>query len=162
LGISIFLDMILFICILFLVKKKKFHYYQYLFVFLSMVFLYSSFISTIHDNLELWKVKEKASTFAVFRITEIILFPLLPLWFIEMFYFRREFFYRTFVAVIFLIIPVVLEKWLIYLNIISYKDWQSLFTIVTWIVFYIVTLLIHIMVGKQLKKEGIRDDTSIA
>ncbi|WP_442596563.1 hypothetical protein [Neobacillus sp. D3-1R] len=158
--ISLFIDFIIFISILFLLKKKHFHIVQYLFVFLTLVFIYSSFISIIVDNLELWKVKEKVTAYVPFRMAEIILFPMLTLWFIELFYFSKNKLYQCFIFLSFIFLPIFFEKWLIYLKIIDFIKWDVFQTMIVWFFFYLIALLIHLIIGKLLAKEGYFDDSS--
>jgi hypothetical protein len=159
---SFFLDFLIFTIILFLFKKKRFHVVQYLFVFLIMVFLYSSFISIIVDNLELWKLQEKPLQYTIFRLAEIILFPVIALWFLELFYLKANKIYKCLMYTVFLFIPVLLEKWLFHIKVLEFKKWEIYQTILAWFIFYFVSLLIHYLIGKRLIKEGVINDTSVS
>jgi hypothetical protein len=159
---ALFIDFIIFTMTLFHFKNKKAHIVQYLFVFLLMVFLYTSFISIIVDNLELWKIKEKPLPYAIFRLAEIILFPTLSLWFVEFFHYKKNSIYKGLIYLLFLLLPVLLERWLIFIKIMEYKDWNIFKTVLVWLFFYAITLLIHRGTRKLLVKEGMLDDPSLS
>jgi hypothetical protein len=161
LGISFLLDFIIFLTTLFLLKKKHFHAVQYLFVFLIAVFLYSSFISSIVDNLELWKIKAKPVPFVAFRLSEIILFPILTVWFIELVFVFKNRLYRTCVLIFFIASSVIIERWLLYLDIIEFNKWYMYQTIITWFFLYLISFFIHKGIGKLLVKEGTKGDSSL-
>lgn len=161
-GISIFLDFVIFLAISFFVKKKKLHEVEYIFVFVSMVFIHTSYFSIIVDNLGLLKAAEKPIPYTTYRVAEIILFPLLTLWFLDLYYLNRRPIYKVLISLLFLISPWLIERWLINIKIIEYKNWEGYQTIVAWCFFYISSLLIQYVVRRLLIKEGIIDDSSYA
>lgn len=161
-GISLFLDFVIFVAISFILKKKNLHVVEYLFIFIITVFLYTSYYSIIVDNLELWKANEEPIPFATYRVAELILFPLLTLWFIDLYYFKRNILYKIFVYILFLISPFLIEKWLIHINVIKYKKWHGYETIIVWFFINLITILIHYVVRKLLIKEGIVHDSSLS
>lgn len=158
--LSLYADALIIIVISLLLKKKRLHAAEYIYVFYILTFLYASFISIIVDNLELWKVNEKPIPFALFRLSELLLFPLLGVWYVELFHSKSIKLYKVFITVTCLIFPVLLEQWLIYIDIIEYKHWYPYFTILTWVGFLTVSLLVQHTVRKQLIKEGVVHNAS--
>lgn len=162
-GISFFLDFVLFSAISFLVKKKSLHVIEYIFVLVFMVFLCTSYFSVIVDNLDLWKINQKPVPFLTYRVAEIILLPLISLWFLDLFYLKRDnYLFRTLVFLFFLTIPLLIEKWLIYINVLSYKKWEGYQTIIIWFFFYLITLLLQFAIRRLLVKEGIVKDAPLS
>ncbi|MDZ5471448.1 hypothetical protein SM124_06775 [Bacillus sp. 31A1R] len=157
---SIFIDLIILSSICFIFKKKRFHAVQYLYVYLIIVFLYCSFISVISDNLELWKVKEQIIPYIVFRVSEVILFPLVALWFIELFHLKSNKMYKITLISLFLLIPVLLQQWLVYMKVFEYRHWEVYKTILVWIIFYSTSVVTNYLVGKHLVKEGVINDSA--
>lgn len=81
--VSLFLSMTLILIISFVLFNKKNNLLVLIFVLMCVEYLFTSFISVIVDNENLWKVSEDPWQFLMFRVAEVIIFPLLFLLYLE-------------------------------------------------------------------------------
>lgn len=161
-AISLFVDFLVLVTISFFLLDKRSHPVLYLYVLLSMVFFYVSYVSIVADNLKLWEVDERLASLVIYKLAEFILFPMVAVWFMELLFLRKSKTYRCILTVLFLALPAGLERWMIHLDIITYKQWDSLRTILVWSLFYTLILLIRWVVVRQLIKEGVIEDAAVA
>lgn len=81
--VSLLVSMTLILIISFALISKKNNPLNLIFVFMSIEYLFTSFISVIADNEKLWKVSVESWHFLMFRITEVIIIPLMLLLYLE-------------------------------------------------------------------------------
>ena len=154
-DLSFFLIMVFLIVLTYVETRNMLHIYESLFVYMIMVFLYTSFVSVFVDDLKVWKIPEKAVPYISFRLAEIFLFPMLSLWFLEMWHIFKGIIPRLLVIVVFLFIPVLIVNYMNILHLITIKKWSIYQTILSWAFFYPVSYFAQKVFHSLLHKEGV-------
>lgn len=154
--VSLFFSFTLIGIISFFALKKAHHPLTLIFLLMVIEFLYTSFISVIVDNAELWTVTKTTRYFIMFRVTEVVVFPLLLLWYIESVKRVSTFSKKLLITVIWVGILVGVETILIHIHLFTYEKWEVWGSIIVW---SILLLFLHILQGifnRILFKEEIK------
>ena len=153
--VSLFISMTLISIISFVLISKKNNLLLLIFVFMCIEFLFTSFISVIVDNESLWKVSEDPWQFLMFRVAEVIIFPLMLLWYLEIEGMLETSTKRLVLKVIATFILMGIERILVILDIMKYSKWQLWASFLTWILFLSITIILGKIFRSLLQKEGI-------
>lgn len=153
--LSLFLSATMVVTLFFVLTRKKNNKLLLIFVFMGIEYLFTSFISVIADNESLWRISEEPSRFFIFRIAEVILIPLLLLWYLELGKRISTFFAKVLLFAAWTFLLAGLEKLLILIKVIDQLKWELWGTFITWIIVLITTILLKKSFSSLLKKEGI-------
>jgi hypothetical protein len=154
--ISVFLSLTLILVTSTIIIRKKINLLTLIFVFLTNEYLFTSFISTIVDDAKLWTISEQTRHFFMFRVAEVVVFPLLLIWYLEFQKRIRKYVNKFFFSVLWILLLVLIEGILIKLDIIKYEKWETWCSILVWSFFLLVSSLLQRFFSSILFKEGIR------
>jgi hypothetical protein len=154
--VSLFLSVTLILIISFVLIKKKNHLLVLVFVLLVTEYLITSFVSVIVDNENLWKVSKDPWDFFIFRVTEVVIFPLLLLLYLEMMERFHAISTRMLISSMWIVLLVGIERLLINLDIMKYVQWEQWASFLTWFLFLYITNLLKRTFNRLLHKEGIK------
>lgn len=153
--VSLFLSTTLILIITFFLFSKKNNLLVLLFVLMCIEYLFTSFISVIVDNENLWRVSEEPWSFIMFRIAEVIIFPLILLWFLEIEKGTGTSTKRMLLIVAATFVLVGIERILAILEIIKYSNWPLWASFLTWFLFLSISSILRNIYISLLQKEGI-------
>lgn len=153
--VSLFLSMTLILIISFVLFNKKNNLLVLIFVLMCVEYLFTSFISVIVDNENLWKVSEDPWQFLMFRVAEVIIFPLLFLLYLEIERGMGASTKRLLLKVFATLVLVGIERILVILEIMKYSNWQLWASFLTWFLFLSITSILRKIFSSLLQKEGI-------
>lgn len=153
--VSLFLSMTLILIISFVLFNKKNNLLVLIFVLMCVEYLFTSFISVIVDNENLWKVSEDPWQFLMFRVAEVIIFPLLFLLYLEIERGMGASTKRLLLKVFATFVLVGIERILVILEIMKYSNWQLWASFLTWFLFLSITSILRKIFSSLLQKEGI-------
>lgn len=153
--VSLFVSMTLILIIFFVLINKKNNSLVLIFVFMCIEFLVTSFISVIADNENLWKVSAEPWHFLMFRISEVIIIPLMLLLYLEI---ERRLTtsakrFSLLIAATFILVGI--ERTLPILDLMEYVNWKLWASFLTWVLFLFITSMLRRMYSRILLKEGI-------
>lgn len=153
--VSLFISMTLILIISFVLISKKNNPLVFIFVLMCIEYLFTSFISVIVDNENLWKVSKEPWHFLMFRISEVIIIPLMLLLYLEIDRRLSTAAKRLLLIIAATFIMVGLERLLPILDIMKYVNWKLWASFLTWFLFLAITRLLRRMFSRILLKEGI-------
>lgn len=153
--VSLFISMTLILIISFVLISKKNNPLVFIFVLMCIEYLFTSFISVIVDNENLWKVSKEPWHFLMFRISEVIIIPLMLLLYLEIDRRLSTAAKRLLLIIAATFIMVGLERLLPILDIMKYVNWKLWASFLTWFLFLAITRLLRRMYSRILLKEGI-------
>jgi hypothetical protein len=153
--LALFISVVLILIIYFFSYKKHTHILSLIFTLFIIEYVLTSVIAIIVDNTQLWKVSKNHKDFFLFRLTEVVVFPLLLLIFLD--YVKKM---KTVVLKLLFLITCTLllfcvEQLLILLNLFQYGKWQPAWSIGTWFLLVVLGLYSQTTFNKVLKKEGV-------
>jgi hypothetical protein len=135
--------------------KKKTPTLTLIFVCLVIEFFFTSFISVIVDNAEFWKVSKEPKDFIIFRVAEVIVIPIVMLFYLEVLHSKILVKFKMIYAVIWVLILFGVERLLISLNIFDYTGWHMEWSIAIWFIFLLLTIFTQLLFNKILRSEGV-------
>jgi hypothetical protein len=135
--------------------KKKTPILTLIFVWLVIEFFFTSFISVIVDNAEYWKVSKNTKDFIIFRVAEVIVIPIVMLFYLEVIHAKISGKFKMMFAVIWILLLFCVESLLVSLDIFNYTKWQIGWSIGVWFLFLLLVLLTQSLFNKILSREGV-------
>lgn len=135
--------------------KKKTPILTLILVLIVIEFFLTSYISVIVDNGELWKVSKETKKFILFRVAEVVVFPILMLYYLELLILMNSIKFKVFFTMTWALLLFCIEYLLVLLEIFKYANWKMGWSIATWFIFLILVFLIQIVFNRLLKREGI-------
>lgn len=153
--VSLFLSMTLILIIFYTVTRKKNNLLVHIFVLMAIEFLFTSFISVIADNESLWKISKDPPHFLMFRVAEVLIFPLLLLWYLELNRMLGTFSKKLLLYLTWTFLLAGFERALSFLDIMEYTKWELWASFLSWALFLAVTILLGKIFSSILRKEGI-------
>jgi hypothetical protein len=152
----IFFNILLFLLIAFFIKKKKLHPFENIFLLFVLEFIITGYVGILQINLQVWEISEKVNLYLIFRLNEVIVTPLLYIWYLNLMGSRKRNILEGFkISAVFVSRIYSLEFLLIKWNVIVYKNWN------TWqplfIISFIMVLSYFLLLSfrKLLSKEGV-------
>lgn len=140
--------------IAFFSTKKFLHPLEQLFIFFLLVLGYTSFVSIININLELWEVS--LQDLVAFRLNEMVYVPLTILWFIDLWQkIKRNLYRRVLLLIWFLILLYIGDYILRFYSVYQYHNWNNMILGTVWILICVISLFAQQLFRLLLKKEGI-------
>jgi hypothetical protein len=128
--LSIFIDSVILLLLFFFLKRKKLTLLENLFLLMVLEFIVTSYCAILYINLDLWSIAKRTELFILFRIYEVVVYPVIWIGYFNLFHWRDSRSYKwllTFGAIGF---QLGIEQWLRKWGAIIYRDWslwQSLF-----------------------------------
>jgi hypothetical protein len=135
--------------------KKKTPILTLIFVCLVVEFFFTSYISVIVDNAELWKVSKNTKDFIIFRVAEVIIIPIVMLFYLEVLHSKISVKFKMIYAVIWVLMLFCAESLLVSLDIFTYTKWQIEWSIAVWSMFLLLVILTQSLFNKILRSEGV-------
>ncbi|MEH7438753.1 hypothetical protein V7182_14880 [Neobacillus drentensis] len=154
--VSLFFSFTLIGIISFFTIKKANHTLTLIFLLMLIEFFFTSFISVIVDNAKLWTVTQSTRYLIMFRVTEVVVFPLLLLWYIEMVKRGSSISKKLMITVLWVGVLVGVETILSHVHIFTYEKWKVWGSIIVWSTFLLFLYFLQDFFNKILFKEGIR------
>lgn len=154
--VSLFFSVTLIVIISFFSIKKANHALTLIFLLMVIEFFFTSFISVIVDNAKLWTVTKSTRYFIMFRVTEVVVFPLLLLFYIETVKRMTTPLKKLIISMLWVGILVGVETILIHIHIFTYEKWKIWGSIIVWSTFLLFLYILRGIFTKILYKEGIR------
>ena len=153
--VSLFFTFTLIGIISFFTIKKANHTLTLIFLLMVIEFFFTSFISVIVDNAKLWTVTKSTRYLIMFRVTEVVVFPLLLLWYIESVKRGGTFSKKLIITVLWVGVLVGVETILSHLHIFTYEKWKVWGSIIVWFTFLSFLQILQGLFSRILFKEGI-------
>jgi len=153
--VSLFFSFTLIGIISFFTIKKATHTLTLIFLLMVIEFFFTSFISVIVDNAELWTVTQSTRYLIMFRITEVVVFPLLLLWYIELVKRGSSISKKLMISVLWVGVLVGVETILSHVHIFTYEKWKVWGSIIVWFTFLSFLQILQGLFSRILFKEGI-------
>jgi hypothetical protein len=135
--------------------KKKTPILTFIFVCLVIEFFFTSFISVIVDNAELWKVSQNPKDFIIFRVAEVIVFPIVLLVYLEVLHSKISVIFKSIYALIWVLMLFCVESLLVSLDIFNYAKWKIEWSIVVWFIFLLLVIVTQSVFNQILRSEGV-------
>ncbi|WP_413303907.1 hypothetical protein AA0X95_27055 [Bacillus sp. 1P10SD] len=154
--VSLFFSFTLIGIISFFTLKKVNHPLTLIFLLMVIEFLYTSFISVIVDNAKLWTVTKSTRYLIMFRVTEVVVFPLLLLWYIESVKRVSTLSKKLLITVIWVGVLVGVETILIHIHLFTYEKWKVWGSIIVWSTFLLFLQFLQGIFSRILFYEGIK------
>jgi hypothetical protein len=154
--VSLFFSLTLIGIISFFTIKKATHTLTLIFLLMVIEFFFTSFISVIVDNAKLWTVTQSTRYLIMFRVTEVVVFPLLLLWYIESVKRGGTFSKKLIITVLWVGVLVGVETILSHVHIFTYEKWKVWGSIIVWFTFLSFLQVLQGLFSRILFKEGIR------
>jgi hypothetical protein len=155
--VSLFFSFTLIGIISFFTIKKATHTLTLIFLLMVIEFFFTSFISVIVDNAKLWTVTQSTRYLIMFRVTEVVVFPLLLLWYIESVKRGGTFSKKLVITVLWVGVLVGVETILSHVHIFTYEKWKVWGSIIVWFTFLSFLQVLQVLFSRMLFKEGIRN-----
>lgn len=135
--------------------KKKTPILTLIFVWLVIEFFFTSFISVIVDNAEFWKVSKNTKDFIIFRVAEVIVIPIVMLFYLEVLHAKISVKFKMMFTVIWVLMLFCVESLLVSLDIFNYTKWQIGWSFAVWFIFLLLVILTQTLFNKVLRSEGV-------
>ncbi|MDR6125315.1 hypothetical protein QFZ87_004912 [Bacillus sp. SLBN-46] len=155
--VSLFFSFTLIGIISFFTIKKATHTITLIFLLMVIEFFFTSFISVIVDNAKLWTVTQSTRYLIMFRVIEVVVFPLLLLWYIESVKRVGTFSKKLIITVLWVGVLVGVETILSHFHIFTYEKWKVWGSIIVWFTFLSFLHFLQGLFSRILFKEGIRN-----
>jgi hypothetical protein len=126
-----------------------------IFLWLVIEFSFTSFISVIVDNAKLWEVGKNPKDFVIFRVVEVVVIPLLMLFYLEILNYIKVLKVRIIFTLTWILLLFGMEYSLVKFKVMKYVNWQIGWSFVTWFLFLMFIFMIQLLFNKILKKEGV-------
>jgi hypothetical protein len=153
--VSLFFSVTLIGIISFFTIKKATHTLTLIFLLMVIEFFFTSFISVIVDNAKLWTVTQTTRYLIMFRVTEVVVFPLLLLWYIELVKRGPSISKKLMISVLWVSVLVGVETILSHVHIFTYENWKVWGSIIVWFTFLSFLQILQSLFSRILFKEGI-------
>lgn len=154
--VSIFISFAIIIILLFILIPKKNNKLLLLFVLLGLEYLFTSFISVIADNEKLWRISKDPSHFVMFRAAEVVVIPILLLWYLEFNRRLHSFPAKITLFAVWILSLTGIEKLLVHLKIMDQVNWTLWASLGSWIFFLTLTRSLGKLFSIILHKEGVK------
>ncbi|RFB15228.1 hypothetical protein DZB84_12505 [Bacillus sp. HNG] len=142
--------------IAFFSTKKHLNILEQVFVFFLLVFIYTSFVSIISVNLELWEVSKRLQDLIAFRLNAVINVPLAILWLIDLWQATKRNFYRGGSLLVCLFILLYIGDYILrFYGVYRFHAWNLVMLGMVWILILFITILAQQGFRTVLRKEGI-------
>ena len=138
----------------FVLKKKKLHIYENVFLYFVIVFLITTYYAILYVNIEVWEVSSKNSYFFIFRVVQLITLPLFLTWYFNILGQVRTLYIKGAFSLFVVAIAYVLEYILVQFKVIIYKDWSWWQSLVFIVLILLLTNLFYKVFRNILRKEG--------
>jgi len=139
---------------IFVLKKKKLHIYENVFLYFVIVFLITTYYAILYVNIEVWEVSSKNSYFFIFRVVQLITLPLFLTWYFNILGQVRTLYIKGAFSLFVVAIAYVLEYILVQFKVIIYKDWSWWQSLVFIVLILLLTNLFYKVFRNILRKEG--------
>ncbi|GAA0479823.1 hypothetical protein GCM10008986_00330 [Salinibacillus aidingensis] len=136
--------------------KKTLNVLENSFMYLVLVFFVTGYTAVYYINLKLWSVADDPQLFLILRLYELIMIPLLCLWYFNLVEVCKTWLSRIVLTILMTGILGIVQLIMTYWEVIQYKNWQFWQSIVTFVVLLIVVRLLHVWFQSKLQKEGIK------
>jgi hypothetical protein len=153
--VSLFFTVLLIGIISFFIIEKKTHPLTFIFLFMVIEFFFTSYISVIVDNASLWTISKSTRFLIMFRVAEVVLFPLMLIWFIEALQRLSAFSKKIILGAVWVFLLVGIESILIHIKIFTYKKWEPWGSIIFWSFFLLFISFLQTVFNRALYKEGV-------
>ena len=140
---------------IFVLKKKKLHIYENVFLYFVIVFLITTYYAILYVNIEVWEVSSKNSYFFIFRVVQLITLPLFLTWYFNILGQVRTLYIKGAFSLFVVAIAYVLEYILVQFKVIIYKDWSWWQSLVFIVLILLLTNLFYKVFRNILRKEGV-------
>jgi hypothetical protein len=153
--LAMFISFSLILINTFFLYRKKTPIQTLILVLLLIEFFLTSLISVIVDNAKLWEISKGGNNFVLFRIAEVVVFPILLLFYLEFYNTMNSIKSKGLLTAFSVLLLFSLEYLLIQLDVFHYKNWKIWWSFSTWFLLITMILLTQAFFHKVLKKEGV-------
>ncbi|MDQ0247465.1 hypothetical protein J2S09_005114 [Bacillus fengqiuensis] len=140
----------------YVVTEKALHPLEHIFIWLLFVAVFITFVDlATPKNSEMFTIKHEWTFRLGLRLNEIIIVPLIMLFYLEQVHKTNTFIKNVINFVVFLLI-LLLNEWLLKkLNVIDPKEWNDWWSIPNWTLWLIFSFIMQRLFRKLLIKEGV-------
>ncbi|MBS4174371.1 hypothetical protein [Bacillus sp. FJAT-49736] len=140
--LAFFMDIIMICLICFFLMKNKRNRLDNLFILMMVEFISICYYATVYINLDAWTIGKSTELFIIFRLYEIILNPLIVLFYFNLLPKVKGIWMEIGVSILFLGILFGVECWLVNWDVIRYIGWQSWMSLLAFALgLFILTML---------------------
>ncbi|SET35798.1 hypothetical protein SAMN05421676_104158 [Salinibacillus kushneri] len=136
------------------IAKKKLNALENSFLYMLIFFCVTGYTAIYYINLKVWSISEETDLFIIYRIYEFII-PLICLWYFNLLNTFRSLYKKSLILLLFLGVLLIIQRVMIYWDVISYNKWAYWQTILTYLVLLVVIRFLHLLFKHLLQKEGI-------
>lgn len=117
--------------------------------------------SVVPDNFKLFKIADTASAFTIFKLSQLVLFPLLTVWLLYgLFRLRDRFFLKILLSAAWVLLLTGLYGLYERIGVMDFTGWKTKHAIVMWLAVLAETALFCVWFRMLLRKSGKRDAVS--
>ena len=154
-GFLISLNLTIIFAILFFSSNKKLNNLEHAFIWLMVIFIFTSITSSITDNVKIWTLSDQTKLHGTFKVIQLIGIPLLFMYFINRLLVVHDWKRRITKFIGFIFLLMFYEWTWLKAGIIKHTNWHFGLSFVLWtLLVFFVLLLLHLF-KKILKKEGV-------
>ena len=123
--LAFFIDVWMIGLISFYLMKKKRNQLENIFIIMMVEFVFSCYYAILYINLDVWTIGKSAELFIIFRLYEVLVTPLLFLFYFNLLPIVKKNLTKMGLTVLFMGILLGVECWLVAWNVIIYTNWQA-------------------------------------
>ncbi|TVY03952.1 hypothetical protein FPZ49_30985 [Paenibacillus cremeus] len=126
-----------------------------MFTWLVIEYSLTSYVSVIADNAQRLVVAKNTPQFIIFRLTEIVVLPLLLLFFLEAINSARTNFKKLLLAAFWTGLLTGVEALLVFTQVLTYQHWNIGRSMLAWAFFVGLAYTAQLIYSRILLKEGL-------
>ncbi len=134
---------------------KKFHPFETIFLWMILIFSYTSLMAMIVDNVEYWKLSERFFHHTAFKLVKLVGVPYLIMFFVNRMFLENVLFKKIIIIAIGICSLLVFEWTLSWSGIIEHTTWNYIYSALMWTGLIIFTIGSHHLFRRVLIKEGV-------
>ncbi|MDX5474255.1 MAG: hypothetical protein LPK00_01855 [Bacillaceae bacterium] len=141
--------------ILFFASNKKLNHLEHAFLWLIVIFIFTSITSSIVDNVKIWTLSEETKHHGTFKVIQLFGVPLIMMYFLNQLLFIKDWKKRITKFFGFIFILLFYEWTWVQAKIIEHTNWHFGFSFLLWAFLLLLILLLLHLFKRTLRKEGV-------
>ncbi len=151
----LFLNLTIIVLIAFFSTHKNLNILENIFLFLFIELIFNSYIAVLYINFSNWEIGASKDSTIIFRLWELVLVPLLYVWYFNFVATFKRKFVKLYITLFFIGSIYMLELLLARLKVITYKNWQPELSILCISLILLLTYFLKHLFHNRLRNEGI-------
>lgn len=134
---------------------KGFHPLETIFLWMILIFSYTSLMAMIVDNVEYWKLSKRFFDHTTFKLVKLVGVPYLIMFFVNQMFLEKAILKKLIILAIGVSSLLVFEWTLQWSEIIKHTKWNYFNSAIMWTGLIVYTLGVHHLFRRVLIKEGV-------